>query len=96
MHRFTLVALLTLLPVTSHAFDSDESDKQRHIALSALIFGTSYMITEDATTSALIAFGTGLAKELYDDRNGHGIDPQDLEANAVGIGIGILWVYKFK
>lgn len=96
MNRSILAFLFMLLPFPSHAFDSDESDKQRHIALTALIFGSAYVITEDATTSALIAFGAGLAKELYDDRNGHGIDPQDLEANAVGVGIGFLWVYKFK
>lgn len=95
MKKFILVALLALLPIPSHGFDSNESDKQRHIVLSALIFGSAYVITEDVTTSALIAFGVGLGKELYDDRHGHGVDRQDLGANLVGIGIGFLWVRKF-
>jgi hypothetical protein len=95
MKRFLLVALLAVLPIPSHAFDSNEADKQRHIVLSALIFGSAYVITEDVTTSALITFGMGLGKELYDDRHGHGVDTQDLTANLVGIGIGFLWVRKF-
>jgi uncharacterized protein YfiM (DUF2279 family) len=95
MNRFLLLALLALLSIPSHAFDSNESDKQRHIVASALIFGSAYLITEDVTTSALITFGIGLGKELYDDRHGHGVDRQDLAANLAGIGIGILWVRKF-
>jgi uncharacterized protein YfiM (DUF2279 family) len=96
MHRFILIALLTLLPGTSHAFDSDESDKQRHMVLSALIVGSAYAVTEDLTTSVLIAFGLGMAKELYDaSKKGGRIDPQDLEANVAGVGIGFLWVKQF-
>lgn len=95
MKKFILVALLALLPIPSHAFDANESDKQRHIVLSALIFCSAYAITEDVTTSALITFGAGLGKELYDDRRGHGVDRQDLGANLAGIGIGFLWVRKF-
>lgn len=96
MHRFILIALLTLLPATSHAFDSDESDKQRHVVLSALIVGSAYAVTEDLTTSILIAFGLGMTKELYDaSKKGGRIDPQDMAANVAGVGIGFLWVKQF-
>lgn len=99
MHRFILIALLTLLPATSHAFDSDQSDKQRHVVLSALIVGAAYAVTEDLTTSVLIGLGLGVGKELYDvaSRKGGRIDPQDLAADlaGVGVGIGIVWVKRF-
>jgi hypothetical protein len=97
MNRFILIALLTLLPATSRAFDSDESDKQRHIVLSALIVGSAYVVTEDLTTSVLIGLGLGMSKELYDvaSRKGGRIDPQDLAADIAGVGIGFVWVKKF-
>lgn len=96
MNRYVLIALLTLLPTPSRAFDSEESDKQRHIVLSALIVSSAYAVTEDTTTSVLIALGLGVAKELYDaSKKGGRIDPQDLEANVVGAGIGFLWVKRF-
>lgn len=96
MNRYVLIALLTLLPFPSHAFDSEQSDKQRHIVLSALIVKSAYAITEDTTTSILIAFGLGMAKELYDaSKKGGRIDPEDLQANAVGIGIGFVWIKQF-
>lgn len=96
MNRFILIAL-TLLPGTSHAFDSDESDKQRHIVLSALIVGSAYVVTEDLTTSVLIGLGLGVGKELYDaaSRKGDGFDTQDLAADVAGVGIGFLWVKQF-
>jgi uncharacterized protein YfiM (DUF2279 family) len=96
MNRFVLIALLTLLPGTSRAFDSEESDKQRHVVLSALIVGSTYAVTEDLGTSLLIAFGLGVGKELYDaSRKGGRIDPQDLAADIAGVGIGFVWVKKF-
>ena len=96
MNKYILIALLTLLPIPSHAFDSGESDKQRHIVLSALIVRSAYAVTEDTTTSVLIALGLGMAKELYDaSKKGGRIDPQDLEANVVGVGIGFVWVKQF-
>lgn len=96
MNRYVLIALLTLLPFPSHAFDSEQSDKQRHVVLSALIVRSAYAVTEDTTTSILIALGLGMAKELYDaSKKGGRIDPQDVEANVVGIGIGFVWVKQF-
>ncbi len=96
MNKYILIALLTLLPLPSHAFDSEQSDKQRHVVLSALIVKSAYAVTEDTTTSILIAFGLGMAKELFDaSKKGGRIDPEDLEANVVGVGIGFVWVKPF-
>jgi len=97
MNRLLLLALLTLLPGTSRAFDANESDRQRHIIISALIVGSAYVVTEDLTTSVLIGLGLGVGKELYDEANNKGgrFDTQDLAADVAGIGIGFLWVKKF-
>ena len=92
MKKFVLVVLLILLPAPSQALDLD---KKQHIVASALIFGAAYLVTEDIKTSALIALGAGLGKELYDSAREDGFDTKDLAADVVGIGIGVLWVKQF-
>jgi hypothetical protein len=94
MKKIIIIALLTLLPLPSHALDLD---KKQHILFSVLTFGTTYVVTKDVTTSVLVGLGVGLAKEIYDSKhkNGDGFDTYDLAADAVGVGLGVLWVKNF-
>lgn len=94
MKKIMIIVLLTLLPAQSYAL---ETDKRQHAVISVLITGAAYMLTEDITTSVLIGLGVGLGKEIYDSRqkNGDGFSRADLAADAVGIGLGVLWVKYF-
>ncbi|MDD2700983.1 MAG: hypothetical protein PHH36_07050 [Sideroxydans sp.] len=94
MKRFVLFALLTLLPIQCFALDSD---KQKHILASILTFSAAYVVTEDVNTSILFGMGVGLAKEIYDStsRTDDAFDTHDLAADAVGIGLGFMWVKNF-
>ncbi len=94
MKRIFIITLLVLLPITSHAL---EPDKKKHLVAGAIIFGAAYTITEDIKTSVLLVLGVGLGKEIYDSahKNGDGFDTHDLAADAVGAGLGVLWVRHF-
>ncbi|HLY96777.1 MAG TPA: hypothetical protein VKO66_06135 [Sideroxyarcus sp.] len=94
MKKIIIIALLTLLPLPSQALDLD---KKQHILFSVLTFGTTYVVTKDVKTSVLVGLGVGLAKEIYDSKhkNGDGFDTHDLAADAVGVGLGVLWVRNF-
>lgn len=88
-------ALLTLLPTHSHALTVDQ---KQHIITSVLTFGTAYVVTGDVKTSVIFGLGVGLAKEIYDSvhkKNGDGFDAHDLAADAVGVGLGVLFVKTF-
>ncbi len=94
MKRTMMVVLLTTLPLHSYALDLD---KRQHILASILSFGTAYAVTKDVKTSVIFGLGVGLGKEIYDSvhKNGDGFDTHDLAADAVGVGLGVLWVKNF-
>ena len=94
MKRVVIFVLLTLLPIQSFALDSD---KEKHILASILTFSTAYVITKDVKTSIIFGLSMGLAKEAYDSTNPgeDGFDTHDLAADALGVGLGFLWVKSF-
>lgn len=94
MKKFILVALLTSLPIPSFALTVDH---RRHILVSALSFGTAYVITKDMTTSVIFGLGVGVGKEIYDSfhKNGSGFDTHDVAADTVGVAAGVLWVKSY-
>lgn len=92
MKKIIMIILLALLPIPSSGL---ELDKKKHVLASVLTFGTAYVVTKDIKTSVLFGLGVGLGKELYDSVHEDGFDTKDLAADAVGVGLGVLWVQHF-
>ena len=102
--------LITLLLITSlNASLLNEDDKQMHIgattffsfAGNALAYKElGFTRNESWFVGFLVGMTVGLAKELYDSRDGGtGFDSRDMQANAIGSIIGTtgVWtLYKFK
>lgn len=71
------------------AIDWHEEDKQKHLAVSTSIATITYGVTESAWASLGACLGAGLAKELYDQQDYGTFSSKDMQANAIGCGIGM-------
>lgn len=74
-------------------------DKLRHFAVSAaattLGYGTARFALDHDTARAAaggVAFGLGIAKEMWDVRRGGPFSLKDLAWDAAGVGLGLLLV----
>lgn len=95
MKHFTM-ALCLLFAASSNAMDLGESDKQLHLTTSAGIASITYQLTESAWASAGACIVSGFAKELYDKHDYGRFSPEDMQANAIGCGIGLAIGYLFR
>lgn len=93
MYKAIVMACSLLLASNANAFDLNESDKQKHMAVSTSIATLTYGATDSAWMSMGACVGTGLAKELYDEQNDGHFSSGDMQANAVGCGIGMALGY---
>lgn len=89
-----LLALLLLC--STQALAAPEYDKRMHIAASATIAASLYVVVERKNKSHWYTFGgcmaVGVAKEVYDELDYGGFSGGDLAADAVGCLAGILFV----
>lgn len=82
-----LITILLLL--SSNAFAIDE-DKQKHLAVSAVIGAGSTLIFDDYRYSLGLCLSAGIAKEVYDHYDYGEFDEKDLMYDAIGCGLGVL------
>jgi hypothetical protein len=66
-------------------------DRLEHASLSFAITAALTIALRDRAAAAGTALALGMAKELWDGRQGH-FDPVDLAADAVGIGLASVLV----
>ena len=102
-----LLTLLLLTSIVKPLAMYEESDKQKHFAVSAAIGFASSNVAHyyglDNHYSFWVGLGAvfivGLGKELYDSRNGgSGFDMRDMTANMLGGTVGsipIFVIYEF-
>ncbi len=91
---FVMIALVMTLNVDARPGDSE------HVAVSAAITAGTYLIlrstgvskTRAAIYSSVISLSLGAMKELHDDK----FDMQDMGANALGTGGGLLIMFTFE
>jgi len=65
------------------------NDKVLHIGVSALISAILFWLTGDTILTVVLSFVVGIGKEVIDIKT-TGFDINDLLADLVGIGLGIL------
>ena len=65
-------------------------DKQKHFAAGAIISSLVYAQTDDSKTACLSALAAGIAKEIYDAREGQA-DHADAVATVFGCGVTLAW-----
>jgi uncharacterized protein YfiM (DUF2279 family) len=82
MRKIKAALLLVLvLPFSAQASWLGQSDKQKHIVLSGLIYGSSYAITNDSKSALMLTLGIGMAHELA---KSSGVDRGDVAADVAG------------
>ena len=65
-------------------------DKQKHFAVGAAASSWVYMETGDRSLACLTALGAGVAKEIYDAREGTA-DSEDAAATVLGCSVTWAW-----
>lgn len=65
-------------------------DKQRHFFAGVAVSGWVYAETGDRLKACLAALGTGVAKEIVDERS-HQSDTKDAAATAAGCSVTWVW-----
>jgi hypothetical protein len=65
-------------------------DKQKHFAVGAAASSWVYLETGDRSLACLTALGAGVAKEIYDARDG-AADHQDAAATMLGCSVTWAW-----
>lgn len=70
-----------------------QKDKQQHLTVSTGIATLTYGATNSAWASFGACIGVGLAKELYDQQDYGKFSSEDMQANAIGCGIGMVLGY---
>jgi hypothetical protein len=93
MYKSIILACGILLSSNATAFNWEESDKQKHIAVSTGIATLTYGATNSAWMSMGACVGAGLAKELYDKHDYGEFSSSDMQANAIGCGVGMALGY---
>lgn len=63
-------------------------DKLKHFFVTAGIAGTTSLITEDFAAGLMVGMSAGIAKEMYDEYTGTGLEKKDLLADLAGSLVG--------
>jgi hypothetical protein len=101
MTKILISILLTLTTQTVWALDMSEDDKQKHYVASASIAAPIYVVMREQNgwkrwQASLLALGVtlfvGHMKETYDPT----YDMEDMGANALGAGTGIMLPIVFN
>lgn len=93
MFKAMVFSLGLLIATSTQALDFREKDKQQHLTVSTGIATLTYGATQSAWMSFGACIGTGLAKELYDQHDYGKFSTEDMQANAIGCGIGMALGY---
>lgn len=95
MFKKMAIILLMLSASQASALDWKEKDKQQHLTVSTGIATLTYGATGSPWASFGACIGAGLAKELYDQQDYGTFSADDMQANAIGCGIGMGLGYLF-
>lgn len=93
MFKAVLFTCGLLVAGNASAVDWREKDKQQHLTVSTGIAAITYGATNSAWVSFGACIGAGLAKELYDQQDYGEFSSEDMQANAIGCGIGMALGY---
>lgn len=93
MFKAALFTFSLAFATSASAIDWEEKDKQQHLSVSTGIATITYGATNSAWVSFGACIGAGLAKELYDQQDYGEFSSEDMQANAIGCGIGMALGY---
>ena len=98
--------IVVCLSLVSFALDLDESDKQKHFAISSILaIGTNQYLYHktDLSTNERIGYSLllsnipGVLKELHDDKKSNNkFDIEDIKANFLGSILGVVLSESFS
>ncbi|MCY9861313.1 hypothetical protein OTK49_02130 [Vibrio coralliirubri] len=90
MNGFKKLAALTLFSVLSFSASAMDNDKIMHLTASSAIGFAANGYFDNHQDALVTCLSVGLAKEIYDEIDYGGFSGQDLVADAIGCGLGVV------